>query len=582
VNAVRTSGSPRTIIALLSISAMVVSLLAASPAPATNDCTSPPAVMPTSQLVSGMKGSGVTTIRGTTPTPFEVEVLGVMDNYIWLDIPAIVVRITGPDTFLDEVGGVFYGMSGSPVSVNGKLIGSVSYAVSWDPTIVGLTPAQAMVDLFELEKAGAPSLPEQIPFDDATRRSIAAATGRSPSEVVGGLQLLPTYLGVSGLSAARLTELQGMLDERGSRFQLVPASGMSANLPVTSTRFVAGQPIGSVLSWGDVTVWAAGTVAIACADEVVAFGHSLFWSPPGELAIGMTGAEVLAVGNGQGLWAGDMVPVLTEPRGTFRQDRFAGQSGFVGQAPPSAPITSAVRSLDTGASRDGLTDAIFHDDWWLQSMVWAHLVLNFGAVQGGLGPGTSELSYTVEGTRGDGSSFSVSNRTMWASQWDATEAVYKLVNAIDQLVYNGFEPVEITAVDSTGSITSEQLVGTITKVRTSSSLQPKLRSRGVLDVRPGERVTVEVTFSPLDGGAATKDTFSLVVPRHGSGGKVSLRGGRESWWSSRVDSFDELLESLSGGEHYDDLVVTAFGDKLLLSQPLVVQGKASFTIHMVR
>jgi len=296
VNAVRTSGSPRTIIALLSISAMVVSLLAASPAPATNDCTSPPAVMPTSQLVSGMKGSGVTTIRGTTPTPFEVEVLGVMDNYIWLDIPAIVVRITGPDTFLDEVGGVFYGMSGSPVSVNGKLIGSVSYAVSWDPTIVGLTPAQAMVDLFELEKAGAPSLPEQIPFDDATRRSIAAATGRSPSEVVGGLQLLPTYLGVSGLSAARLTELQGMLDERGSRFQLVPASGMSANLPVTSTRFVAGQPIGSVLSWGDVTVWAAGTVAIACADEVVAFGHSLFWSPPGELAIGMTGAEVLAVG----------------------------------------------------------------------------------------------------------------------------------------------------------------------------------------------------------------------------------------------------------------------------------------------
>jgi SpoIVB peptidase S55 len=572
----------RRLLAGICSSALAVSLLSApAPAPAAVDCTAPPSIMPTSQLVPGMTGSGVTTLEGTTPTTFDVEVLGVMKDYIWLGVDAIVVRITGPQSFLDETGGVFYGMSGSPVSVNGKLIGSVSYGVSFDPTIVGLTPAQAMIDLFgRQDSTGSVRMPRHISFDQATRQRIAAATGVSPSAVTGGMEQLPSFVAVSGLSGAKLAELQKRLDKRGSGMQVVPGSGMEASLPVNPQPFTAGQPIASVLSWGDFTVWAAGTVAVVCGSELVAYGHSLFGYPPGELEIGMTGATVLAVGNGHGIWPGDMVPALTEPRGTFRLDGFAGEAGFVGQEPSSTPITSSITSLDTGTSRDGRTDSIFGGDFWFGYQVWGHHVLNFGAVQQALGPGTSRLSYTIEGTRKNGTPFTISNRTMVASTYDATESVYKLSSAVDQLMFNRFQPVEITSIDSTGEITADQLIGTITKVRTSSPLDPSLRRRYVVDARPGDLVTAEVTMTSPDGGT-TVQTMKIRVPQFGRFETVRIRGGRERWYA-RADSLGELLRKLSGGEHYDDLVVTAFGRKQTTQQPVVVSGRASFNIRVVR
>jgi hypothetical protein len=538
--------------------------------------------MPPEQLVSGMTGTGVTTIRGTTPTSFSVEVLGVIDDYIWLDIPVIVVRITGPSSFLDEVGGVFFGMSGSPVTVNGKLIGSVSYGVSWDPTIVGLTPADAMIDLLGRQSAsGTSALPERLAFDDATRRAVARATGRAPGDVTSGLRLLPSYLLVSGLSAARLDELQARLDERNAGLTVASGGSMDAGLPVSSQPFAAGQPIGSVLAWGDYTIWAAGTVAIACSDEVVAFGHSVFGWPPGDIEIGMTGVNVLAVGSGEGLWAGDMVPVLTEPRGAFVQDRFAGQAGFVGVAPDSAPITSSLTSLDTGTSRDGLTESLYQENWWFEETVWGHMVLNLGAVQGGLGPGSSMLDFTVEGRRADGATFTVANHTAVASPYDATESVWRLVSVLDQLIFNPWERIEITGVDTAGWITEAQLIGEITRVRVSSSLEPRLKERSEVRARPGDRVTVEVTMTSAEA-PTTVETFQIKVPRRASWTDVSLRGGRERWYGRSIDSFEQLLAFLNGGTHADDLVVKAFGQTQLLQQPVLVTGKASFAISVVR
>src|SRR5262249_43059332 len=161
-------------------------------------------------------------------------------------------------SFLDTTGGVFYGMSGSPVYINSKLIGSVSYGVSYDPTVIGLTPAEAMVDLFGQQgPAGSPQMPQHIAFDPATRRSAAAAFGDARSAVTGGMQLLPTVLSASGLSASRLDQLQGMLDDHQAGARVVGGSSMPANLPVNPQPFTAGQPIGSVLSWGDFTIWAA-------------------------------------------------------------------------------------------------------------------------------------------------------------------------------------------------------------------------------------------------------------------------------------------------------------------------------------
>jgi hypothetical protein len=577
----RTRGR-RAIAVLAAIAmALVLPFLVAPVATAATDCTTPPPVFPIQNLSAGMTADGLTTISGTTPTPFTVEILGVMPDYISLDTDAIVVRLTGPQSFLDEVGGVFYGMSGSPVSIDGKLVGAVSYGVSYDPTIFGLTPAQNMVDLLGWSSP-APPLPARIPFDGATRRAVASALEVPVSEITSGLERLPASLGVSGLSGSALERFADKVHRRYPALAIGAASGLQAGLPVSGSPFSPGQPVGSVLSWGDSTIWAAGTVTLTCQDELVAYGHSLFWDPPGAISIGLTGVNVMAVGSGMGLWPGDMVPVLTQPRGSFVQDRFTGQVGVVGQSPPSMPITSVFSSPDTGLSRAGETDVLMQQDYWGEYALWGHLVQNLVAVEQAISSGTVEYEYTITGTREDGSEFAVRNRAMTYSDYGAAYEVSKVVNAYDSFVGNRWEDVTVTGIHVEGSITHDRLEGRIDRIRTSSSLQPHLATRGVLRARPGSKITVEVTFRPLDGGDPVVSTFDLRVPRSLRDDRfVSLHGGRERRVRD-ASSLDELIRRLNGGQHANDVVVEGLGRTITQGQDLIVRGKGGFTLHVVR
>jgi hypothetical protein len=564
--------------------ALLVTFISVPRAEALTDCTSPPPVFPITDLQPGMTATGLTTIEGSTPTTFDVEILGVMPDYIWLGTDAIVVRLTGPQSFLDAVGGAFAGMSGSPVSIGGKLVGAVSYGVSFDPTIVGLTPAQNMVDLLGWSAPSAAALPARIPFDRRTRRAVASALDVPASTITTGLERLPTRLGVSGLGGPMLARFARRVTRHDPDLAVAPAAGMPAGLPVVDASFAAGQPIGSVLSWGDFTVWAAGTVTLTCQDELVAYGHSLFYDPPGAISIGLTGVNVLAVGNGMGLWAGDMVPVLTEPRGTFVQDRFTGQVGVVGQAPPSMPITSSVSSPDTGLSRVGRTDALMQEDYWGEEELWGHLVLNLGAVEQEIASGTVSYGYTISGTRQSGVPFTVRNRTMSYSEYGAAYDVRKIVDAYDALTSNRWEDVTVDAIDVHGAITHDRQEGTIGRVRTSSSLQPRLSTRAVLRARPGSTIHVEITIEPVEGGAPVVETVSLRVPQSRRGElSVTVGGGRDRWQNQReASSLDELLAILNGGQHDNDLVVSGLGRTISKRQPLIVRENADFTVRVVR
>jgi hypothetical protein len=293
--------------------------------------------------------------------------------------------------------------------------------------------------------------------------------------------------------------------------------------------------------------------------------------------------NVLAVGNGMGLWPGDMVPVLTDPRGTFVQDRFSGQVGVIGQEPSSMPVTTEFSSPDTGMSRSGETDAIMQEDYWGEYAVWGHLVLNLGAVEQEIAEGTVDYAYTITGTREDGSEFTVQNRTMSYSDYGAAYEVWKLVSAYDWLASDRWEDVTVTGIHAEGSITHDRLEGKIVRVRTSTTLQPKLSARGVVRARPGSKIQVEVTFDPFEIGDPTVSTFNLTVPRHARGDQfVSLRGGRDRGYLRDVSSLDELIRRLNGGQHENDLIVRGLGRTVTVEQPLIVRGKSGFTVRVVR
>src|SRR5918997_1394100 len=105
------------------------------------------AFFPLEDVRPGQKGTGRTVFQGSETEEFGVEILGVLQGFPAPRQSAIIARLTGKNV---EKTRVFGGMSGSPVFIDGKLVGAVAFAFPFaeDP-IAGITPIQQMVDIFE-------------------------------------------------------------------------------------------------------------------------------------------------------------------------------------------------------------------------------------------------------------------------------------------------------------------------------------------------------------------------------------------------------------------------------------------------
>ena len=110
-------------------------------------------------LQPGMKGIGKTCYQGSKPEEFQVEILGVMRG-ISPGADAVLARFSGGS--LDQTG-VFEGMSGSPVFIDGKLLGAVAFSYPFSKEAIGgITPIAQMIDAFGSSEAALPSNPKII------------------------------------------------------------------------------------------------------------------------------------------------------------------------------------------------------------------------------------------------------------------------------------------------------------------------------------------------------------------------------------------------------------------------------------
>src|SRR5262252_1086379 len=112
-----------------------------------SESNSNPKLMPLDQVRPGMKGYGMSVFQGSKPERFEVEVLGTLEGVPNPKQSIVIARLSGP---LVDRTGVFAGMSGSPVYIDGKLVGAVAYAFPFaKEPIAGITPIKYMIDIFE-------------------------------------------------------------------------------------------------------------------------------------------------------------------------------------------------------------------------------------------------------------------------------------------------------------------------------------------------------------------------------------------------------------------------------------------------
>ncbi|MGH9456331.1 MAG: SpoIVB peptidase S55 domain-containing protein, partial [Thermoanaerobaculia bacterium] len=305
--------------------------LAATAAPAAE-------ILPVSEIRSGMKGYGVTSFEGTRLERFDVEILGVL-------------REMGPgqDLILARVGsellehsGVIAGMSGSPIFIDGKLIGALAY--SWqfakDP-IAGITPIEEML---ELARSGGTAATAATPASasEAIAKllepkrehldAMVAALARPQSAAAGALPIAVPL--AFGSFASDTIDRFGGLFEAGGFMPVPSGSSTGGAAELTDTRFRPGDPIGAVLLQGDFTVAASGTVTHVDGNQVWAFGHPFL--DMGAIEFPMAKSEVVAVlpSVARSFKISNTGPVV----GALKQDRAAGIYGEIGAPVSMIPV----------------------------------------------------------------------------------------------------------------------------------------------------------------------------------------------------------------------------------------------------
>src|SRR2546426_12646395 len=255
------------------------------------NCAAQEQVPSTSQTISvdqvwpGMQGYAYTIFAGDQVEKFDLEVIGVMPNFLGPKQSIILVQLEGPKV---EHTGVVAGMSGSPVYIEGKLAGALSLklGIFTKEPLAGVSPKE---DTFALRldiavtpaAAAAPeSAPSQLPLPAEIARNVQV-----PSNAY--LQPIQAPLAFSGFQPEAVQRFAGEFE----RYSMVATQGGTAPAQSDDAKITPGDMVGMVLVQGDVSISAACTVAAVHGDRVFLCGHPLFGF--GSVQLAMARSRVL-------------------------------------------------------------------------------------------------------------------------------------------------------------------------------------------------------------------------------------------------------------------------------------------------
>lgn len=295
-------------------------------------------IMPLRDLRAGMRGTGKTVFSGDNIEDFQVEILGVLENTGPKE-SLILARLSGGPL---EHTGVMQGMSGSPVYIDGKLIGAVAMAFPYakDP-IAGIRPIEEMlrVDITATTPAPAPSR-AALPPGFASLASLFPAR---PPAGFGDTRMteVATPLSLSGFSAAAVEQFGPQLRQLGFEpRQGISTGGAPSDQMGDPAKLQPGSMISVELMTGDMSVGADGTLTAIDGNKVYAFGHRFLDIGPTDLPF--TRSEVLALL--ANLNTSFKISSGRELMGVISQDRDTAVAGSLGKRAAMVPLEIAVTS----------------------------------------------------------------------------------------------------------------------------------------------------------------------------------------------------------------------------------------------
>jgi len=437
-----------------------------------------PQILTVDQLHPGMKGEAYTVFEGTKPEPMGVEVLGVLRNMNGPKSNMILVRLKGPKP---EYTGVVAGMSGSPVYIDGKLVGAIAYKIgsfSKEP-IAGVTPIAEMLEINEFDKSAGAS----GPVSSGKQKSMdqTSAPGASDSGDVRNYAQVLTPIDApfvfNGFNESTIKTFADKFAAAG----IVPVMGVGSSSGEKQPEpLEPGSAVSAVLVRGDMDAAATCTVTYMDKDRLLACGHPLLQY--GMVDMPMTKANVVATLSSP-LNAFKIVNT-TEPIGAFVQDRHTGILGRFNKEPQMIPVTLSIHSA--AGPRE------FHYEVLNNAKVTPLMMMAtvFNALQG-MNQYGEETTYLMNGHIHVNGYPDVRLTNMFSpveSMPTAFAVAISLGDHFGRIFDNPLEAPKISGVTLDFALEKDRRSAMLESARTD-----------VTEARPGDEITIEAVLRPYRG-----------------------------------------------------------------------------------
>jgi hypothetical protein len=478
-------------------------------------------VFPVDELRPGMVGIGRTVFEGDRLDDFKVHIIGVLRNVIGPRRDLILARLEGGPL---ANAGVIAGMSGSPVYIDGRLVGAVSYSLgqfSKEP-IAGITPIAEMT-----ADATLPGVRRQVAraelsmpltpasFQASLREAFAwarpFADNPADVQVLGdvsaglGTMLRPiaTPLTLGGFDPSVISPVASVFRDQG----FIPVMGGSAQAvqaarAVSPGRLRPGDPIGVALMNGDLELGATGTVTEVDGDRVYAFGHPFYGLGPTQFP--MTRAYVHAIL--PSLQSSQKIASTGEVIGVVSQDRATTIAGTLGKGPAMIPIKITLNNAERGLHQT-FNMAMVNDELFTPLLAYMSILNTLTSYERQNGVGTYALRGTASIKNHDGIAF----EDLFTGDQPSAGAAASVVAPINFLLRNSFEGVEfeglnleIDASEQPRSATLERVWIDGTRAKAGATVDLKV----LLRTYRGDEITQTV---PVQIPANSRGSVSIMV-----------------------------------------------------------------------
>ncbi len=466
-------------------------------------------LFPQNQLKPGMKAVAWTVFRGAEPEPVPVEIIGVWENMWGPHQDIIVGKLTGKAERTNVAGG----MSGSPVYIDGKLVGAISLRLSvFSPdAICGITPIRLMLEVNDFDssrpldsrtpdKIQVASTSSPMPSELLTRVMAAGASGNLAENV--SMTPIATPIAMSGFTDAAVREFAPIFTQLGMTVSQGGAGGqLDSATPAKDWRSALqpGESVAAVLVSGDMTMTGGGTVTYNDGKRILAFGHPMFNLGAVDMPLAKEDIITTLASSYQPTKMGNASEVV----GALRQDRHSAIAGELGATAEMIPVTMHVKSYARDNSVHSSRDFhfnVFVDQKWTPYLMMATL---FNTLSN-LNDFSEEATYRLHGDVQVEGQHRIELTTMQAPAETPVPTPMLLAgwwgDKFNRLFVNSNKLPNVTAVNVSVDLLPERRID-------------QIESAWIADnkVTPGTEVPVKVFLKPYRGDRVER-TVNVKIP----------------------------------------------------------------------